>query len=211
MKTDDLIDCLATDLPARSAGRLRRGLALAAAPAALAAFAGLLLTLGVRPDLPTAVLGGVFWSKAVYTAALGLAGFWLLDRAGRPGAGLRAPLIAAALIIGLAGAAGLMQVLGAADRQALLLEGSSRVCSLNIAGLSVLVAPLLALAARRFAPVRPGLAGAALGLLVGGLAATVYGLHCPEREAAFIALWYTLGVAAPVAAGALAGRLIWRW
>ena len=58
---------------------------------------------------------------------------------------------------------------------------------------------------------RPMLAGAATGLLVGGLAATLYGLHCPEHTAAFVAVWYTLGMAIPTAMGALIGRFVWRW
>ena len=45
--------------------------------------------------------------------------------------------------------------------------------------ISALAAPLVFWAARAFAPTRPMLAGAAAGLLTGGLATTLYGLHCP--------------------------------
>jgi hypothetical protein len=61
------------------------------------------------------------------------------------------------------------------------------------------------------APTRLRLAGAAAGLLAGGVAATVYGLHCQEMTAAFVVTWYSLGVAASVAVGALLGPRLLRW
>ena len=46
----------------------------------------------------------------------------------------------------------------------------------------------------------------------GAVAATAYGLlHCPEATVAFVATWYTLGVAAAGAIGALIGRFALRW
>ena len=58
------------------------------------------------------------------------------------------------------------------------------------------------LAMRRLAPTRPTLAGAGAGLFVGGIAATVYGLHCAETSAAFTLIWYTGGIALSTALGA---------
>ena len=46
----------------------------------------------------------------------------------------------------------------------------------------------------------------------GGIAATAYGiLPCPESTVAFVATWYTLGVAAAGLIGAVAGRFALRW
>ncbi|CAN5291136.1 NrsF family protein [soil metagenome] len=213
MKTDDLISALSADLPATSGARLRRRIMMWSLPAALLALAGLMMTLGLRPDLSAAVAGPTFWGKAAYTASLAGAGFWLLDRAGRPGASVRAPLILLAAILTaalLSGATSLMMTPDEAQ-MSVLMGGSARVCPTNIAGLSLLAAPLILFAAQRFAPVRPVLAGSATGLLAGGLAATIYGLHCPEHTAAFVAVWYTLGMAIPTTVGALIGRLVWRW
>jgi hypothetical protein len=64
---------------------------------------------------------------------------------------------------------------------------------------------------RRFAPTRPTLAGAAAGLLSGGLAATVYGLHCQETAIPFVAIFYTLGIVLSTAAGAIIGSRVLRW
>jgi hypothetical protein len=64
---------------------------------------------------------------------------------------------------------------------------------------------------RTLAPIDLARTGAAAGLAAGGLAATLYGLHCPEQGAAFVATWYSLGIAAATAGGALAGRWLLRW
>ena len=213
MKTDDLVAALATDLPPTGVARLRTGLALVLIPAALLTLGGLALTLGFRPDLDAAVAGPTFWTKAAYTVLAAATGAWLLDRAGRPGASLREPLISLAVVgvaLVLAATVSLM-ITPETGRMAAIMGGSARVCSANVAGLSLLAAPFVLFGARRFAPTRPGLAGAATGLLTGGLAATLYGLHCPEHSAAFVAIWYTLGMAVPAAIGAVMGRGLWRW
>lgn len=213
MRTDDLISALSTDLPPTSAARLRRRMLVWLVPAAVLALAGVWLALGFRSDLAAAMLGPMFWAKAAYTVAAAAAGFWLLERAGRPGAKVRGPLILLGLIASAAVLAGWITLISMpeAERMAAVMGGSARVCPTNVAGLSLLAAPFVVFAARGFAPLRPGLAGAAAGLLTGGLAATVYGLHCPEHTAAFVAVWYTLGMTIPVAVGAVLGRFVWRW
>ncbi len=213
MKTDDLISALATDLPARAAGRLRRGLLAAMTAAALAALVGVALWLGFRPDLAEAATGPIFWSKAAYTVAIAVGAVWLVDRSGRPGADIRAPLIllGAVLLTGTGLAVVELLTTPAGERMVTLMGRSAGVCPLNITLLAGLGAPFVVLATRRFAPERPGLTGAAAGLVAAGIAASLYGLHCPERTAAFVAGWYSLGMAIPALAGAVVGRLIWRW
>ena len=86
------------------------------------------------------------------------------------------------------------------------------ICGRNIVLVSAFAAPLVFLSARRLAPTRPTTAGLALGLATGGIAATAYGLlHCGEATAAFVATWYTLGVAAAGLIGAAVGRFALRW
>lgn len=213
MKTDDLISALATDLPVRDAGYLRRRLGVATVAAILAALAGVALWLGFRPDLARAATGMIFWSKTAYTLAIAIGAVWLVDRSGRPGGDIRGPLILlGAVLIVVAGlAVAELLVASSGERIAALMGRSASVCPLNISLLAGLGAPFVVLATRRFAPQRPGLTGAAAGLLAAGLAASAYGLHCPERTAAFVAVWYSLGMAIPAVAGAVVGRLIWRW
>jgi len=64
---------------------------------------------------------------------------------------------------------------------------------------------------RRMAPTRPALAGAAAGFFAGAVGAATYGMWCQESAAAFVVLWYTLGIAVTAALGALVGRLALRW
>jgi hypothetical protein len=80
----------------------------------------------------------------------------------------------------------------------------------------VLVLSLAALAGsiwavRGLAPTRPGAAGFAAGLLAGSLGAFGYSLSCPEASPAFVAIWYTLGIAFTGAVGAALGPRVLRW
>lgn len=213
MKTEDLINALAVDLPPAGRRQIERRVLLWMIPAALLVLAGVGLWLGFRADLATAMIGPTFWAKAAYTIALAATGFWLLARLGRPGASAKAPLLALGLLVlgVLALGAYEMATMPMPERMPALMGDSARVCAPNIVLLSALAAPFVFWAARAFAPTRPLLAGAAAGLLTGGLATTLYGLHCPEHTAPFVAVWYSLGIALAAGAGALAGRFVFRW
>ncbi len=214
MKTDDLIAALAMDAAPASPAALNRRLLMWAFPAALAALAGVWFGLGgFRPDLVQALLGPTFWMKAAYTIALAVAGGWLFTRLGRPGASLAAPALVLLAIVLSAAILGSMDLMmrPADGRMHAWLGHSYRVCALNIAALSVLTAPFMFWAARKFAPTRPMRAGAVAGLTAGAIAATLYGLYCQESTAAFVATWYTLGMGVSAAAGAVIGRFWLRW
>jgi hypothetical protein len=213
MKTEDLIDALSVDLPPSGSRQIERNILLWMIPGALLVLAGVGLWLGFRSDLATAMVGPTFWAKATYTVALAATGFWLLARLGRPGASAQAPLLVLlGLVFGvLALAVHEMATMPMPERMPALMGDSARACAPNILLLSALAAPFVFWAARAFAPTRPLLAGAAAGLLTGGLATTLYGLHCPEHTAPFVAVWYSLGIALAAAAGAVAGRFVFRW
>jgi len=97
------------------------------------------------------------------------------------------------------------------ERMPALMGDSARTCAPRILILSLIAAPFVFGAARGFAPMRPGAAGAAAGLLTAALATTLYGLHCPEHTASFVTVWYSLGIAAGAAVGAVVGRVLFRW
>lgn len=210
MKTDELIEALAAGIEPVRPARPSPALLLAGAGAAITA---VVLLLGVRPDLVVAFQGPAPWLKAGYTLALAGSSLWLLTRLGRPGARARPAVWTLVGIVGIAGLAGLAEVasLPADARMAAWLGLTWRVCPPNILLISAFAAPLTFLAARRLAPTRPMAAGAALGALTGAMAATAYGLHCPEATLAFLATWYTLGVAAAAVLGAVVGRFALRW
>jgi hypothetical protein len=212
VRTDDLIDALASDAGPTRAPPQR--LALVAGVGGLAALILVLSWLHARHDLAQAMQGGMFWMKALYTGLLGVAGYLAVERLARPtGSGRRGWILAGAALA-ICVLAGVIQAFLSPDVQAALrmLRGHSwNVCSRNIL---VLGLPMLGLglwAVRGMAPTRPVLAGFATGLFSGGVAATVYGLHCPEHTFTFVALWYSLGVALLAGLGALAGRWLLRW
>ncbi|ATC26136.1 DUF1109 family protein [Caulobacter vibrioides] len=214
MRTDDLIDALAADAGRGSEPAPPRRLAFVAGLGGLAALLLVLGWLQARPDLGQAILGPMFWVKAIYTGLLGLAGYLAVERLSRPGGSGRRGWIIGAVVFGACAVAGIYQAITSPDVQAALklLHGYSwRSCSPRIL---VLGLPMLALglwALRGMAPTRPGLAGFAMGLFSGGVVATVYGLHCPEHTFTFLALWYSLGVLALGLIGGWAGRWLLRW
>lgn len=210
--TDELIDRLASEAKPVARGALSRwlllGLFFGAALAAIGLFA-----IGLRPDLATAWADPIFWTKFGYTLLLALAGYVAVERLARPGGSLRRAGLAAAAIV-LAGAlAGIVQLALAPPEavRALVLGGTALVCPFYIVALSLPVFAATVLAMRRLAPTNLMLAGAAAGLLAGGTGAWVYAFHCGENGLAFLAIWYTLGIAAVTAIGALLGRYVLRW
>ena len=211
METDDLIARLAADRAARPGPRI--DLALAALGALAASLLVMLAFWGLRTDLLQALASAAFWMKAGYTAAVALAAWLILDRLARPGG--RSPLgmaLAAAAVVLVAALAARELALLPSDQWMAVVKGQSwSVCPARIALASAPGFLIAVLALRRAAPTRPALAGAAAGLLAGGLGATAYGLHCDETAAAFLAVWYTLGMLVWAVAGAVAGPRLLRW
>lgn len=210
MKTEDLIEALAAGIEPVRPARLSPWMVGGAFVVAVSA---VVILLGVLPDLAEIMRGPVFWAKATYTGALAIAALWLVHRLGRPGAALGFAGWSVAAIVALAGLMGAIELilLPPAARMDDWLGLTWKVCAINILKVAAFTAPLIFIAARRLAPTRPMSAGAAAGLLTGAVAATAYGLHCPEATAAFVATWYTLGMVVAAAVGALIGRYALRW
>ncbi len=212
MRTGDLIELLARDAPARPPGAATRKLLAALVVGGAVTFALVALWLRFQP-LEAAVRQPWFWMKASYTGLLTIAAAFSIKRLSAPGAPLKtAPWVALLIVLAML-ALGSAQLLAAAPggRLALWLGRSWKVCSPLILLLALPIYACLVVALRALAPTRPALTGAAAGLTAGALAATIYGLHCPEQAAAFVATWYTLGIAAATALGALVGRRALRW
>jgi hypothetical protein len=213
MKTDDLVSALSADLdpvPRRAVGgRLVLGLGIGAAVSA----ALMVLWLGVRADLMHAMMTGPFWMKFAYAFAVAVLGFGLIDRLARPdgAGGMFGPLILVPL--GVMIVLAIYQLTGAPDdqRMAMMMGGSSQVCARNIVLLSLPVFAGLFWSLRALGPTRLTLAGAVAGILAGAAGTVIYAVHCTEIAAPFVAIWYTLGIAAMGLLGALLGRLMLRW
>ena len=212
MKTADLIADLANDAAPVAPASPGRRLGAMLAIGGLLALAMLAPWLGLRP-LGAAVALPSFWMKGVYTTALALAAWSLAARLSRPSGRILAPVVVILAILLFMMSMGAMELArtAAADRARVWMGGSWNQCPFNIA---VLAAPFFVLgmiAVRRLAPTRLAATGAAVGLMAGAAAATVYGLHCDERTAAFTATWYSLGIGVCGAIGALLGPRLLRW
>ncbi|HEY5070639.1 MAG TPA: DUF1109 domain-containing protein [Caulobacteraceae bacterium] len=212
MKTADLIFALSSSAsPARGAP-VRRRLAAAAALGAVVAFVVLAGWLGVRP-LTIAADTPSFWMKVGYTLCISLAGLELVGRLsrpdGRPHAGLIIIILIVAVMAVLAGVE--LARTPRVDVAEVWLGQSWSQCPFRILALGVPVYLAIVWVMRRLAPTRLGMAGAAAGTLAGAVGATVYGLYCQETTAAFVATWYTLGIAASAALGGLIGSRLLRW
>jgi hypothetical protein len=96
-------------------------------------------------------------------------------------------------------------------RMAALLGSSWVSCPWKVLGLSLPALAACLWALRGLAPTRPRAAGFAAGLLAGALGAVGYSVACPEVSAAFVALWYSVGIALSAALGALLGVKALRW
>lgn len=211
MKTEQLIGLLAQGAgPAPQRLALRR-LAPVAVLGALASAGIAVAWLGFVPA--EMFLTAAPWLKLTYAAALAASAAWLTARLSRPVARLAAPLrtvVGVAVVMGLLGALA-WAATPAPLRPAALMGHSWQACPLYV---PVLAAPVLAgllWALRGLAPTRPRAAGAAAGLLAGALGAAGYALACTEDSIAFIALWYSAGIAITSGLGAMLGPRVLRW
>ena len=213
MRTDELIQSLAADTRPVSAAAPQWRLAAVAGTGAVFALALVLAWLKLRPDLPGVLASPFVWAKAGYTGLLALAGFWASARLARPGSAAPRAAVLAAGVTTVFAILAVVQFMGLDPdaRIPALRGGSWTVCSLNILILGGPTTLLALLVLRGLAPTRPSLAGLAAGLFGGSVGATVYGLHCPESTFVFVALWYTLGIAACALLGAGLGRFLLRW
>ena len=214
MKTHDFINALAEDHAARPQPQPLRWTFLTAMAAGLAvAVVAFALALGIRPDVASAIQTWRYDFKFVVTLTLAVTSARLVWQLARPAADARsAELAIAAAPLLLLGA--VLYELWAIPASAWLpraIGSNSVACVLSITFLSI--APLTAAfyALKRGAPLKPGLAGAAAGLLASALAATLYAMHCPDDSPLFGAIWYTAAMALVAGAGSAAARRLLRW
>jgi hypothetical protein len=212
METDQLIRTLAADNAhrARPVGFVLALSLLAAAPVSVAMF---FATLGVRPDVMTAMHNPFFDLKFVVTLAMAISAIAVSLHLSRPEVSLRGWgwLLLIPLGFLVAGIAGEMMMPQRLPMMTRLIGSNSRACTMAIPAMAL---PLLAAALiglRQGAPARPAVAGAVAGLLSAGLAATLYASHCTDDSPLFVATWYSIATAFVAAIGALVGSKVLRF
>lgn len=139
MRTEELIQLLATDAGPVQAQAIERRFAMASVAGIAGAGVLMVALFGVRHDLVQTMGLPMFWGKLVFAAALAVAGMALLRRMARPGmaVGHAAALLAVPPLVLWAMAAGSLSQAEPAERMALILGSTWRSCPFNIALLSV--------------------------------------------------------------------------
>src|ERR1044071_8282815 len=173
MRTDELIAQLAGGLEPAKRGQVARLLLGAAALGVVGSVVVMLSMMGLRHDFARAIVSFGMWTKLVYTFAIAVFAFWLVERMGRPGAEMTRPLRMLALpLLAILLLAALQMSAPQADMPKLVLGHSSRVCAflVTVTALPTLAATFWAL--RKLAPTQLTLAGAAAGLLAGAACAS---------------------------------------
>ena len=213
MTTTDLIDRLVYDLKPVARGAVLRRLAIGIGGGIAVSAVAMLFWLGPRPDLAAAAQTAPFWMKFFYTLLGATAGFWAVERLGRPGAAARGPALAGLAVLLVITLLAVVQISGAAKDAwpSLVFGGSATVCPWRIVILALPAYLGTLWAMRGLAPTRLTLAGFASGLVAGGFGALVYSFACTESAAPFVAIWYTMGILVTGLVGALLGRMLLRW
>ena len=212
MRTEDLIGAIARDAAAPRpwvAGRMAAALLAGGA----ASYALMALDLGIRPDIASALQTWRFALKIAVLALSAAGAYWAALQLARPETTARdtaVALAAAPAILVLAVGCELL-LLPAAEWSTYAIGSNARICLASVPLFSA--APLAAMLAalRAGAPRSATMAGAAAGLLAGGVGATLYAIHCTDDSPLFVVIWYPVAVALVALAGAALGRMLLRW
>ena len=213
MRTEDLIQKLSSNTRAISPRAAEQRVVFGLLIGGMAATALMIPWMGLRPDLPGAMMTAPFLMKWAYTISLGLIAATAVLHVARPDApawsGIWLVLVPVVLLGAMSGVE--LATTPLAQWVPMGLGRSWDECSARVALLALPVFAGLLWSFRSLAPTRLRSAGAVSGLAAGAFAATVYGLHCPEVSATFVLTWYTLGIATAAGFGALVGPRLLRW
>ena len=214
MRTDELINTLVADHAAQPRPRpIGHGLVMAIIGGLAISGALFALTLGVRPDIVSALGTWRFDLKLSANLVLVIAATWVALRLSspttKPLSAMR-PLLVPALLLLAAAMYELVTVPASAwPSRAMGVNGV--MCLASIIFLSVLPLTATVYALRQGAPTSPAVMGAVGGLLAGALGATVFAMHCTNDSPLFVAIWYALAIGLMSMLGLLIGRHALRW
>jgi hypothetical protein len=213
MQTDDLISLLSASNQPVDTGWLRRATWLGALGALMLTAVLVVSTLGARRDLAGALMTVPVIAKFLFGFSLAAIALTLFQRSLRPGTRARPLLPLVALPVGFVVVWAAVTLLQAPPEQwSVLTFGRNwRSCLINVPLLALCPLAILALLARRGAPVDGRLTALSAGLASAGLAVMGYALHCPDDTVPFLATWYTLAIAISATVATLALPRLLRW
>ena len=209
MKTEDLIAGLASQPPAAPLNAARMsGQIISALVLVCGVF---LLTLGVRPDLGSALVQPLIAVKTLLPALLFILALSMALRLAQPEASVRltgflAPVTVAALLF----------VIGTMTRPEAqwftdVSPASVAECFGFITLLSALPLWISLKVLARGASTSPRLSGALAGLASGAGAATGYSFFCTQDNPIFYVIWYGAAITTATVVGTLVGAKVLRW
>ncbi len=210
MRTEDFINRLASN-PAPRSWPPDRTLVFALGIGLVVIVAAFAALIGPRPDIGEALRTWRFDAKFVFTLGVALSALAVLRPALYPGQRINRWLLLTgpAILVLLV----LIEIITLpATGWAMAQTGKNALkCLTIVPALGIVPLLLLVVAIRNGAPVAPGWAGLAAGLVAGGLAATFYAANCIDDSPLFVATWYPLAIGALGIIGALTGKLAARW
>jgi hypothetical protein len=211
MNTQSLIDMLARQAGPAPKGQVFKALSW---PIVIGFSVSLLLVVSLAGLLPMeALLAHATLVKVVYGLALIAALTHLVARSCRPAAPTRGPWLGTLFVIIVMAGIGLAFLVQTPTPQRVeaLLGQTWLACPWVVMGISLPTLVFLHIRARRLAPVHLRAVGFELGLLAGALGALAYSFVCPEQSLAFVAIWYTAGIALSGLVGMALGSRTLRW
>src|SRR6476620_9722302 len=209
MRTDELINTLVADHAVQPRPEpVGRGLVMAIFGGLAISGALFALTLGVRPDIVSALGTWRFDLKLIVNLVLMIAATWVSLRLSspttKPRSAMRALLVPALLL--LAAVIYELVTLPASAWPSRAMGVTGVMCLASIIFLSVLPLTATIYALRQGAPTSAAVMGAVGGLLAGALGATVFAIHCTNDSPLFVAIWYATAIGLMSMFGLLVGR-----
>ena len=214
MRTEGLLRALAAD-GVRPVVPIQRTLLTALFIGTLLSALVFILMLHPRPDIARAVHTIPFVFKLIVTVLLAGTAAMVLSETAGPLPRFRTHwywwlLATAPLLLGF-GVIIELSTTPAHAWPARLIGHNAAHCLSLIPLLSLAPAACVLIGLRNGAATRPAFAGAAAGLVSGGVAAALYALTCPDDSPLFVISWYPLAIAAVTVASSYVGRRILRW
>ncbi|GAB7533850.1 DUF1109 domain-containing protein [Burkholderia sp. 3C] len=213
MKTRDLVERLANEVPAVERGAVPKLLNRALARGLVGSTALLVALYGVRNDTPELMLTSMFWVRLAFPITVICAAMQLAERLGRPGAPLKLAWFTATLPVAamLLAAGSVLLATPHGYRLQLMLGTTWRTTTASIVLLSLPSLVVMMLAMKQLAPTRLTLAGAGAGLLAGAQGLLAYSLYCSEMAVPFWGVWYVLAIVITAAMGASVAPRFLHW
>jgi hypothetical protein len=213
MKTNDLVALLSTNHEPVDHRSVARTLYVALAAGSVVSLCIMFIGLGVRSDLTTAPALIFLAVKLFFAIGIVSLALVYLIKLARPGGEHRIPsfMVAIPFLVIVTLAAISLWLAPSSHWDHMIMGGGWLECIVSIPIIAIAPFAISIYAVRRAAPTDLTRAGAAAGLIAGGVSAMAYALHCTDDSFPFVAVWYGGTIVLCTLAGAILGPRLLRW